>query len=403
MAWLFHSNLKATSAALLLATLQMPYGYAQVPNAQQREKSLAKKLKESEARVKLLQERMERLESRFEMMAQERPSNPGLASTPKPEQQRAATPNIVPVKTQVASTTSPAVAPPRSNVGTFEVDEEAAQRALERTLTQSGVLLLPEGAFNITPSFSYTRNEINTGELLDVTNPITGASGLVLSDNRTRRNEFSARADLKYGLPKDAQLELGLPYNYVRSSTVSSFGDGTSDNGSGIGDITIGLAKTFMQEKGKFPDLIGRLTYNTGSGRKTDNQVSLGGGYRQVSGEVVALKRQDPLAFFAGASYSHVFEEDDIKPGNAIGLSLGAVLAASPATSLQFGFSQIHRQKQEVNGNKIQGSEQTYGIVNIGTSSILSRNTMLQATVGIGVGEDAPDYSFNLSLPINFD
>jgi hypothetical protein len=43
--------------------------------------------------------------------------------------------------------------------GQFEVDEEAAERALERTLVVTGALLLPFGKAEIQPRFAYIRSE----------------------------------------------------------------------------------------------------------------------------------------------------------------------------------------------------------------------------------------------------
>ncbi|RJF92500.1 hypothetical protein D3871_28275 [Noviherbaspirillum saxi] len=238
--------------------------------------------------------------------------------------------------------------------------------------------------------------------MADAVNPATGAANVVLGSQTLRRNEFGVRADVRVGLPMGSQLEIGVPYNYVRASRIDSFGGEASANGNGTGDLTIGLAKTLMRERGNYPDLIGRVAYNTGTGRRTDNQVALTGGFRQLTAELVGLKRQDPLAFFGSASYGHVFEKDGIKPGSVTTLSLGAVLAASPATSLQFGFAQTYRQKQEANGAKLAGTDETYGTVNIGASSVLSRDVMLLVSTGIGVGNDAPKYSFNVSFPITF-
>ena len=112
----------------------------------------------------------------------------------------------------------------------------------------------------------------------------------------------------------------------------------------------MGIAKTLTRESGWKPDLIGRFTYDFGNGKREDDGVSLNGGYRQMTVELSALKRQDPLAFVINAFYSKTFEKDAHKPGDAMGVSATAVLAASPATSLQIGFSQIYRKKQEING-----------------------------------------------------
>src|SRR5438876_9476866 len=50
--------------------------------------------------------------------------------------------------------------PPKPAPGQFEVDEQAAERALERTLTATGALLVPECYAEVEPAFGYTRREI---------------------------------------------------------------------------------------------------------------------------------------------------------------------------------------------------------------------------------------------------
>lgn len=286
----------------------------------------------------------------------------------------------------------------RSGPGTFEVDEDAAQRALERTLTQSGALLLPQRTIEITPSYTYRRSEQNTAFLATINSTSTQA----VVNQRSRQNDNTLRVDVRAGLPYNSQLEFSLPYSIVRTSQVTDFGTSTSANGKGIGDATLGIAKTLMRESGAKPDLVGRFTYNFGNGKRQDDGVPLNGGFRQMTAEIIALKRQDPLAFVASTFYSKAFEKDGVRPGDAAGISLSATLAASPATSLQFGFSQVYRKKQETNGLTLEGSDQTYGIATFGASSILSRDLTLVTQLGIGMGNDAPKYSFTVSLPILF-
>src|SRR5690606_22681642 len=120
--------------------------------------------------------------------------------------------------------------------GSFEVDEDSAERALERTLTQAGALLLPPGAFTLTPGFAYVRNESRRPELVQLTDPASGTSGIVLVDPELRRNEFALRLGFKAGLPWDAQLEIDLPYQYVRASRRSPLSPVESGSGSGFGD-----------------------------------------------------------------------------------------------------------------------------------------------------------------------
>jgi hypothetical protein len=380
--------------ALLGVALASASHAAETP-AQKHERQLLERLAKSDAQTAILQRRIDALEQRIQELRANIEDNekaqlrPAVAQAPAP---------------------SPAPSKPASNApkpaassapGKFEVDEEAAQRALERTLTQAGALLLNAGTYELTPSFTYKRNEFTTPALLSTTNQATGASDLLLGNQRIRRNEMTAELGFRAGLPYQAQFEASLPYNYTRSSQLTDLSpSNVKENANGMGDVTIGIAKTLLRESGWRPDLIGRVSYNFGNGKRREGTVDLGGGFRQLQGEFVAIKRQDPLAFVASAFYAKSFEDDGIKPGNAMGFSLSALLAASPATSLQFGFSQIYRQEQELNGVTVNGSDQTYGIATIGASSVLSRDTTLITRIGIGLGNDAPKYSISVALPI---
>ena len=380
--------------ALLGAALASASHAAETPD-QKRERQLLERLAKNDAQTAILQRRIDELEQRVQELraniaedekAQLRPAV-AVAQAPAPSPPKPAS-------------NAPSPAARSSAPGTFEVDEEAAQRALERTLTQAGALLLNTGTYELTPSFTYKRTEFTSPTLLSTTNSATGAPDLLLGSQRTRRNEMTAELGFRAGLPFQTQFEASLPYNYTRSSQLTDLSASTSANGNGMGDVTIGIAKTLARESGWRPDLIGRVSYNFGNGKRLDGTVDLGGGFRQLQGELVAIKRQDPLAFVASAFYGKTFEEDGIKPGNAMGFSLSALLAASPATSLQFGFSQVYRQKQELNGVTVNGSDQTYGIATIGASSVLSRDLTLITRVGIGLGNDAPKYTLSVALPI---
>ncbi len=350
-----------------------------------RNRQLTAQLAEAEARVQALQRHLKHMERRLD----ELPHSATVSA-------RATTAPSAPPTTQTAQRTA------ASRPGSFDIDEDAAQRALERTLTQSGALLLPQGSKSITPGLSDHRTKRDSSVLVDIASPATGARSPALADQSLRRNEFIAPVEFRAGLPMEGQFEFSVPPQHVCASRRDALGDVTNTNGSGIDDITVGWAKTLMQEKGAMPYLIGHVSLNTGTGKRTDGQVALLAGYRQLTGEVVALRRQDPQALFASASYGYVFDCDYVKPGAVTGLTLGTVLATSRATTLQFGFSQIHRARQEINAASIPGSDETYGLINIGASLVLSRDVMLSVSTDIGVGSDAPKYSFDVALPVTF-
>lgn len=285
--------------------------------------------------------------------------------------------------------------------GTLEIDPDAADRALERTLTEAGALLLAKGKAQVIPSIGFIRRESDNPLLVNI------GDDLAIANLKTKRSEVSANLDFQVGLPWESQLELGIPYEFIDQSTVlglgAAGGTSTSQNASGLGDFRIGLAKQLFLEKGAIPDVVLRVTYDTGSGKTDDSGVSLNGGFAQLRGGLSLLKRQDPLAFVAGLSYAKNYETNGIEPGDEFSFSLSAVLAASPETSLQFGFQQTFSQDTKINGRVIPESGEPQGILSVGVSSIIAKGVLLNMSVGAGLNEAAPDYFFQVSLPIVFD
>src|SRR5512132_3441377 len=247
-----------------------------------------------------------------------------------------------PAATAPETETAPAAPAPVSKPsapGQVTATEEEAERALERTLTAEGALLLPYGQVEVEPSFSYTRRHVNVSALATL-------NGVIVPVNQeVRDNEFQPSVFARVGLPFDAQLEANVPYEIIERERVADVGGVTrvarSATGSGNGDFSVGLAKTVLREKNWWPDLIARVTWNTPTGQAQDNRVTLGGGFNQIVGQVVALKRQDPLAFVASASYQKTLNQvRGIEPGNEAEFFLGTFLATSPNTSLQISLDQ---------------------------------------------------------------
>jgi hypothetical protein len=290
-------------------------------------------------------------------------------------------------------------APPPAAPGQLDIDEDSIDRALERTLTQEGVLLLPLGQAEIEPAFRYTRREGKFPTVVD---------GLFVGDFEAKRNEFETSAALRVGLPFDSQIELTLPYNVVDETITTKVGgipsSNDSDTGHGVGDLSLGLAKTLVQEDGNWwPDLIARVTWTADTGKNEDNDVVLGGGFNRLGGGLSAVKRQDPLAFVGNVSYAKTFKNNNIEPGDEVAFSLGAVLAASAETSLSFFFNQTFTDDTEVDGEDIGGTDQVIGTFSVGAATTLSSNVLLSVTGEIGLTDDAPDYAIGVALPIRFN
>ncbi len=295
--------------------------------------------------------------------------------------------------------------PPRSShkaaPGQFDIDEQALDRALERTLTREGAVLLPFGSIEVEPSIAYVRREFDAPTLVNLFGfPAFG-------ETVVQRNEVVATLATRIGLPLDAQLEVDVPYRYVDQSVMTTIGfnalEETDTDAFAFGDIGVGLAKTLIREDKWWPDAVARVRWDSGTGKTADNGVALGGGGDEIIGSLSLVKSQDPLAFFGTVSYEKTFEENDIDRGDRIGVSVGTVLAASPDTSLRASIRQDFIGDAEVNGEDVPGSDRMAATLSIGASSVLGQGLLLDASADIGLTDDAPDYAARVSMPIRFN
>ena len=287
----------------------------------------------------------------------------------------------------------------RSNAaapGQFEVSEDAAERALERTLVATGNLLVPSGFAEVEPLFSYTRRE--TAAL--------GTATTGLAPFNLNRNEFSWALDARLGLPWESQFEIGVPYNLVQQQITDGLvtppQQVSNRWANSFGDLIVGLAKTFVHESGWIPDVLGRVTYEIPTGPLSSNQVPLPSGQSKLSPTLTLLKRQDPLVFVATGGYTKAFQSSQINPGDQINFQTGAFLATSPETTLRGVLQQNFLQNTTIRDITFKGSDSVQSILTFGASTILDRGLLVDLQVGFGLTNAAPKYSVILSSTYRF-
>lgn len=260
----------------------------------------------------------------------------------------------------------------------------AAERALEQSLVQRGARLLPAGRFQLTPGSTYAYAEQTTADV-------------------RFRNEFQIHTlQTRLGLPIGSQLEMALPWRQVKArQTLQSAGQGGSEShtGNGIGDMRISLSKSLLRDQGWKPELVGRLNLQVGTGKDSDNDVFLGGGFDAIGIDFSASWRKDPAILFASAGYQRYQGNRGITPGDNAQLSLGLGLALSPDTSLTLSLDQSLRKELKSGGLTIDGSDQFASVFSVSSSTLLGRSALLQISAGIGLTPDAPDYQIGVSLP----
>jgi len=290
---------------------------------------------------------------------------------------------------------------PESPPGVVIVEEGAAERALMRSLTREGALLLPPGILEVEPSIRYARKEDSTPRLF------TSDSQLFVGETDLNADSLTAGVAMRLGLPWDSQLEIGLPYRWVEVDSVNKVElvstESTSQSGAAFGDVRVGLAKTLLREGLWRPNLVGRITWDTNSGKLSENGLSLGGGFNEFCGSLTAIKTQDPMVFVGGLSYEHSIEEEQFKPGPTISANFGSFIALSPETSIRFLISGAYQNESKLFGNKIIGSDRTIVSFVVGGSTLLAPRTLLNISVGFGLTDDADNFTITLSLPFRLN
>lgn len=280
--------------------------------------------------------------------------------------------------------------PAQTRPGAVVVDEGAAERALERSLTQVGALLLPSGVLEIEPGIGYARQE-NTAPGFITENNDVFASGRELNIN-----VITASLGFRLGLPWDSQLEIGIPYRWIEVEAVTNidFLPTTSSKRTNaeLGDVSIGFAKTLFRQGVSRPDLVGRLTWDTDTG---DADV-----FDELRVSLTAIKRQDPVTFIGGLSYQHTFKRDQVQPGSSISANFGNLIALSPETSMRFFILSTYQNETELSGIKVDGSDRVIATFVVGGSTLIAPGTLLNLSVEIGLTEAADDFMVRLSLPI---
>lgn len=283
--------------------------------------------------------------------------------------------------------------------------DEAELEALSRTLVQRGALVLPPGRMEFVPTFAYALSELQGLALTPTPEGIP-----TVNDQRLRDDQLRATAALRFGLPWASQLEVQVPYDYLRQSRAVGDGTHATHSQSGLGDVQLSLSHQFVQERGWRPNLVGAVSWRFPTGtdpfRANVAAIATGAGPAELGARVTAVKSSDPLVFFGTLSYAHDMSVQEpvgaVQLGDAYGLELGTVLSVNPQTSLTFGLTQTFRQRTRIDGTGAPGTDSTASALQLGFDRVLTPRLLLDISLGVGLTRDAPDYAFQVSLPFRF-
>lgn len=281
--------------------------------------------------------------------------------------------------------------------------DELSERALEWALIRQGGLLLTPWTFELQPGLSYNYQAV--GALSQENNT------LVLFPSVLRTEALGADMAFRLGLPMASQLELNVPYVLDARREVTSPQISDRQREAGLGDISLTFSKQLLTESGPVPNLLMALSWKSTTGNSTGGTspntpslISVGSGFTSLQGSITTVKSQEPLVFLGSLSYAANLSEKingtDVNPGDAFGLRIGTILAASPDSSWRLALNLARFTDTELNGIAIPGSDVTTGLLELGVASVLSSKSLIDITAGVGLTDSSPDFTLKVAMPI---
>jgi hypothetical protein len=258
-----------------------------------------------------------------------------------------------------------------------QADDEELNRALERTLVQEGLLVLPRGRYELQPQVSYAYWDRDRGPL---------------------RYEWDASLTARAGVGWETQVQLTVPYLHVATAT-----DSTTD----FGDVSLSATKQLVPERRVTPAVIASLGWLARTGQDAfSGQVPTGGGFNVLQAGVSILKRADPLVYYGGATYSlpqaHDYSGRRLEPGTSLGLRAGSALAATPYSSVNLAVNLAFQGAAQVDGQRVADSDTMLGTLQVGFGTVLSRSVMLNLGGEFRFSGPVPNFRLTVGLPVRF-
>ncbi|MBE02570.1 flagellar protein FilC [Marinobacter lutaoensis] len=292
-----------------------------------------------------------------------------------------------------------------------EGDEDASKQ-LEEVFqaAEKNYSLQKKGTHALNYSFDYS---YTADQRLDLA--ITNGSVRNLDVVPSATHNFTNAFSYDYGLLDNLTLGTRIPLvvKYDTEDELSIYD---------LGDVSFtGRWQPFAYVPGKISTtLFGTFTTKTGvSPYEIDikEQLSTGSGYYSLGGGVSLSKVLDPVVVFGSASATYNFPAEDleqvrgarllvkVEPGFGLSGSAGFAYSLSYDISLSVSVQLSYSDETVLtfsNGERAMAQDQMTGFLSMSLGTRVSDTTIVNTSLGIGLTEDAPDFSLGVSLPINF-
>ncbi|WP_166255486.1 transporter [Marinobacter salicampi] len=290
-------------------------------------------------------------------------------------------------------------------------EDEDSSRQLEEVFqaAEKNYSLQQEGVHSLNYSFDYSY----TGDQrldLAITDGSIRNIDVVPSATHNFTNSFSYDYGFKDNLTVGTRIPLVVKYDTQDELSLYD-----------IGDVSFTARwQPLAYVPGKISTtLFGTLSTKTGTSPyeiDVNEQLSSGSGYYSITGGASASKVLDPVVLFGSLSLAYNMPVDDleqvrggrlleeVEPGFGLSGSLGFAYSLSYDISLSIS-AQLSYTDETVltfrNGDQAVAQDQMTGFLSMSLGTRISDTTIINTSVGIGLTEDAPDFSLGVSLPIN--
>lgn len=346
-------------------------------------------------------------------------------------------PKAIPPPVVAASpTVSPAPAAP-VEAAKEQTEAEKDRERLEReraiqSVQRSGVLL-PQGKFDVEPSFTYSHT---SRDLINV-DGFAILPVLVIGDIqslRVERDIFQTGLALRYGILPNLQADVSESFQsesdrYVTQSAQNNqqlAPKESSRQDQGIGDVQFGLSYQLLHEHGGVPDLIIQSTARAPTGKSqfdipssNSSQLPQGMGVWGVRDGITAIRTLDPVVLIFNTGYTYNFGHDFIvqqvtssgtnlvstayQPGGSIDAGVAVAVAMNPSFALNLGVLERYTFSTTLARiGTVQGSSLNEAQFRFGFAWALSRTIVLNFTAATGLTEDTPGLTITIACPIKF-
>jgi len=305
--------------------------------------------------------------------------------------------------------------------------DEQMTRSQEALLISEGGVLLPQGKIVIEPGVQYSYTSRTRIAISGFTIFQSVVLGDIVSED-VERNLVTGFLNLRYGLTNRIQLETKIPYLYRRDEityTAGPSGDNKAQHrvdGNGLGDIEASILwhafgnldwwkpQTVFYLRGKSrtgKDPYGLKTIEI-EGEDRANEVPTGNGHYGLAIGANCILPSDPAVLYFNLGYYINFERNvggvygKIDPGDSIELGIGMAYALNDKLTTSLSFQERYTFETEQNGQDFIDSDANVGTAYLGATYAAGDNVALSLSLGIGVTDDAPDFSIDIRLPITF-